>query len=67
TNSNGANPADEVIDLRRGVSTKVRGAVGLPAKDIVFLEPGTLPKTSSGKLQRSKARELFLAGEFQVR
>ena len=36
---------------------------GLPPKDIVLVEPGTLPKTSSGKLQRSLCRQRYLGEE----
>jgi fatty-acyl-CoA synthase len=43
----------------------VKEAVGLPAADVVFVGPGTLPKTSSGKLQRSLARTRYLAEELQ--
>jgi hypothetical protein len=28
-----------------------------------MLEPGTLPRTSSGKLRRGEARRLYLAGQ----
>ena len=45
---------------RRTVSEKVREAVGIPPKDIVLVAPGTLPKTSSGKLQRSLCRQRYL-------
>jgi fatty-acyl-CoA synthase len=33
----------------------------LTCKEIVVLAPGTLPKTSSGKLQRQRARRMFLS------
>ncbi|MCH6257187.1 amino acid adenylation domain-containing protein [Puniceicoccaceae bacterium K14] len=33
---------------------------------IVLLKPGSLPKTSSGKIQRSKCKKLFLEGELKV-
>ena len=33
---------------------------GLPPRDVMLVKPGTLPKTSSGKLQRAKCRELYL-------
>ena len=45
---------------RRSVSEKVREAVGIPPKDVVLVAPGTLPKTSSGKLQRSLCRQRYL-------
>jgi fatty-acyl-CoA synthase len=54
--------ADVVIDLRAQVAARVRDAVGLPPGEIVLVAPGTLPKTSSGKLQRSLCRARFLEG-----
>jgi fatty-acyl-CoA synthase len=42
------------------VSEKVREAVGIPPKDVVLVAPGTLPKTSSGTLQRSLCRQRYL-------
>jgi len=39
---------------------------GLPPRDVMLVKPGTLPKTSSGKLQRSRARELYLADELEL-
>jgi fatty-acyl-CoA synthase len=49
------NPAalhDSVIDA-------VCDAVGIPPLEVVFVAPGTLPKTSSGKLQRSACRKQY--------
>ena len=39
---------------------------GLPPRDIMLVKPGTLPKTSSGKLQRAKCRELYLDGGLEL-
>lgn len=39
---------------------------GLPPRDIMLVEPGTLPKTSSGKLQRSKCRDQYLNDDLQL-
>ncbi|MGY3425700.1 acyl-CoA synthetase (AMP-forming)/AMP-acid ligase II [Bradyrhizobium sp. F1.13.4] len=36
----------------------------LSARDIVLIRPGTLPKTTSGKIQRKLARKLWLDGGF---
>lgn len=47
--------------LRRLVADRVRTSVGLPAKDVVLVAPGSLPKTSSGKLQRSLCRQRYLS------
>jgi fatty-acyl-CoA synthase len=46
--------------LRRAVADRVQSAVGLPPADVVLLEPGELPKTSSGKLQRRLSRSRYL-------
>ena len=39
---------------------------GLPPRDVMLVKPGTLPKTSSGKLQRAKCRETYLASELEL-
>ena len=41
----------------------VRVAAGLEVDVLEVLEPGTLPRTSSGKLRRGASLELYLAGE----
>lgn len=38
-------------------------STGLLPDKVVVLEPGTLPRTSSGKLRRSETLRLYLAGE----
>jgi fatty-acyl-CoA synthase len=48
--------------LRDAVSRRVRQAVGLPPK-VILVSPGSLPKTSSGKLQRSLCKQRYTAGE----
>ena len=52
-------------EVRRTVAARVRAAVGLPAKDIVLVAPGSLPKTSSGKLQRSLCKARYLGADLQ--
>jgi fatty-acyl-CoA synthase len=48
------------IDLtRKLVGERVLDSVGLPG-EVVLVQPGTLPKTSSGKLQRSLCRTRYL-------
>ncbi|MGH8991722.1 MAG: fatty acyl-AMP ligase [Acidimicrobiia bacterium] len=53
--------------LRRAVAGRVRDVVGLPPEEVVLVEPGTLPKTSSGKLQRSLCRARYQEGVLQLR
>lgn len=57
--------ADELETVRRSVLARVRDVVGIPAKDVVLVAPGTLPKTSSGKLQRSLCRDQYLGRELR--
>ncbi|WP_239469930.1 fatty acyl-AMP ligase [Archangium violaceum] len=45
----------------------VQTALGIALHEVVVLQPGQLPKTSSGKLQRTKTRELYERGELQGR
>jgi fatty-acyl-CoA synthase len=57
--------ADDLPRLRKTVAARVRDAVGLPPKDVVLVAPGSLPKTSSGKLQRSLCKLRYLGAELQ--
>ncbi|MBV8303551.1 MAG: fatty acyl-AMP ligase, partial [Acidimicrobiia bacterium] len=57
--------ADDPSPVRDAVARRVKESVGLAAADVVLVQPGTLPKTSSGKLQRSLARTRYLAEELQ--
>jgi fatty-acyl-CoA synthase len=62
--------ATEPEELRRmsaDVRARVQAAVGLALDDVVALPAGALPKTSSGKLQRTKTRELYDKGELAAR
>ncbi len=37
-------------------------AVGVPCREVILVRPSTLPKTSSGKLQRALCRQQYLEG-----
>jgi len=54
-------------DARQALQAEVRKTVqqglGLTVDDVIPLAPGVLPKTSSGKLQRAKTRELYETGD----
>ncbi len=54
---------DEVdrIDLENRIKSEVRAIIGTTPK-VVLLPPRSLPRTSSGKLSRSKARSQYLEG-----
>jgi fatty-acyl-CoA synthase len=56
--------ADDPHDVARHMAQRVIETIGLPPKDIVLVGSGTLPKTSSGKLQRSLCRTLYSTNAF---
>ena len=45
------------------IRNHVRLAHGLEVSQVIRLKRGRIPRTSSGKVQRGRCRELFLAGE----
>jgi acyl-CoA synthetase (AMP-forming)/AMP-acid ligase II len=51
-------PARALSDLMAGITE----AVGFPPHDVAFVRPGTLPRTTSGKVQRKRCRELYCSG-----
>jgi hypothetical protein len=56
-------PDDDLAALPELCRDAVLGAVGLTVDRVEILAPGTLPRTSSGKLRRQEALRLYLAGE----
>jgi len=56
--------AAERLRLRDTIREKVRSITGMNCV-IELVPPRTLPRTSSGKLSRAKARNLYLSGEIQ--
>jgi fatty-acyl-CoA synthase len=55
---------DERTRLRDAIRDKVRSITGMNCV-VELVPPRTLPRTSSGKLSRAKARNLYLSGEIQ--
>ncbi|EAQ28966.1 acyl-CoA synthase [Erythrobacter sp. NAP1] len=52
----------ERLKLREQISDKVRSVTGMSCV-VELVPPRTLPRTSSGKLSRAKAKKLYLSGE----
>jgi 1-acyl-sn-glycerol-3-phosphate acyltransferase len=48
--------------LHGAVGEAIVTAIGIPADAVVFARPGSIPKTSSGKIRRSTARQLYETG-----
>ena len=53
-------------DVRYRIHHRALEVSGVPPRDVMLVQPGTLPKTSSGKLQRSKCKADYLAEELSL-
>ncbi|MCZ1004544.1 hypothetical protein O1M63_52220 [Streptomyces mirabilis] len=48
------------------IRSAIGEAHGLAVRDVVLVHPGTIPKTSSGKIQRHASRAAYLADALAV-
>ena len=53
--------------LVRALADAVAQRAGVPLDQVMLLPPGSLPKTSSGKPQRARARQAYVDGTLGVR
>lgn len=56
---------DARADFVRDLQARVGAALGLAVADVVLVPAGGLPRTTSGKLQRGRARALYLDGQLE--
>ncbi len=56
-----------LAELRRRVEEAATPLLAAPPDEVVLVPPHTVPKTSSGKLRRTSARELFERGRLALR
>jgi len=56
---------DDAVGLAKAVSRAVVAEVGVPPREVVLVKPGTIAKTSSGKLQRSQCRHEYRDGTLE--
>ncbi len=59
------NEPKDPATLRQMVAERIYETVGLEVHRIVFARKGTLPKTSSGKPQRRKTKQLYETGRLE--
>ena len=52
--------------VREAIHHRTLEVCGLPPRDVMLVRAGTLPKTSSGKLQRAKCREMYLNEQLEL-
>ncbi|MBV9412900.1 MAG: fatty acyl-AMP ligase [Acidimicrobiia bacterium] len=55
----------DAATVRDGIARAVRQSGGVRPDDVVLVAPGTLPKTSSGKLRRGECRTRYQAAELE--
>ena len=53
---------DEYPEIEKAVVSQILQSFGIRVNQVVLLEANSLPKTSSGKLQRTKTKQLYLDG-----
>lgn len=59
-------PGLDLDEVGRAVLRRVALEHQVPLGEIVFLARGGCPKTTSGKIQRQRVRQMYLAGELDV-
>ncbi len=52
--------------LTRNIKAAVLEQVGVRVDEVILLEPGAIPKTTSGKLQRAATKALYESGELEA-
>lgn len=59
--------AEQHQKMASDIRARVQERIGITIDDVVVLAAGALPKTSSGKLQRTRTRDLYDTGELTDR
>lgn len=57
---------DELAHVAARVRDRLTRDVGVPAHNVVLVPPGTVARTTSGKIQRRLLRRRFLGGELPI-
>ena len=57
---------DRPSDLDQNIARAVRSVTSISVDEVVLLSPGTLPRTSSGKIRRAEALRLWAVGELKA-
>jgi acyl-CoA synthetase (AMP-forming)/AMP-acid ligase II len=61
-----ASRAAELKEVIQTIRTKIADAHQLEVLKVALVRPGTIPKTSSGKIQRKRCRAAFLADDLEI-
>lgn len=49
------------------INEQVSNVLGIPPDEVILIPPGSIPKTSSGKLQRSKCKQMYVNKEIKAK
>lgn len=60
----GGDAADRLRDIKRTVQRAISSAHAIRASDVVLMQPGAIPITTSGKTRRTACAEMYRRGEF---
>ncbi len=58
-------PENEIAGIREGIRTRILNDVRLRVDRVELVPPGTIPRTSSGKIQRQIMRDLYLSNDLR--
>jgi 1-acyl-sn-glycerol-3-phosphate acyltransferase len=58
--------AGRKASIAAAITEQVSRGLGLPPDRVELLPPGSIPKTSSGKLRREETKQLFLRGQLSA-
>ena len=53
--------------IATAITQEVSAGLGIPPDRVELIPPGSIPKTSSGKLRREETRQLYLAGTLNAK
>jgi len=56
----------DAAELRKAIAAKVNEVCALHVEEVAMVRVGSLPKTSSGKAQRRRTKQLFEDGQLEV-
>jgi acyl-CoA synthetase (AMP-forming)/AMP-acid ligase II len=56
---------EKLAEIGRDIKIRIGRAIGLPLADLVFVRRGRIPRTTSGKMQRSELRRRYLDGTLE--
>jgi len=62
----GVGDIDRLDEIARDIKIQVGRALGLPIADVVFVRRGRIPRTTSGKMQRSEVRKRYIDGTLET-